>query len=168
MPAVLFVCTANQFRSPLAAACFSNVLERQGLGAEWLVESAGTWTSAGVPAHPIAQKNAERLGIKGLEFHRSRQVSFDLLDRYDLIVVMESGHKEALVMEFKPVRQRIYMLSEIIEGIQYDIPDPVAPGNHPEDVSTELYSLINQGANKIISLARALHSARQIEQQGYS
>jgi protein-tyrosine phosphatase len=168
MPTVLFVCTANQFRSPLAAACFSSVVERQALGDEWLVESAGTWTQDGIPALSIAQKNAERLGIRGLEHHRSRQVSAELLGGYDLIVVMESGHKEALIAEFKPVRARIFMLSEIVDGIQYDIPDPVAPGNHPEDISAELYSMINQGAKKIIDLARVLHSARQVEQQGDS
>ena len=168
MPAILFVCTANQFRSPLAAACFSSMIERQNLGEEWLVESAGTWTQEGMPALSIAQKNAERLGIHGLELHRSRQVSAELLDGYDLIVVMESGHKEALVTEFKAVQSRIYMLSEIIDGIQYDVPDPVSPGNHPQDISTELHSMIKLGANKIISLASVLHSARIADQQGNS
>jgi protein-tyrosine-phosphatase len=165
MPAVLFVCTANQFRSPLGAACFLEALSHQTLDMEWRVESAGTWTSDGLPALAMAQKNAEKLGIKGLELHRSRQVSKELLAQYDLIIVMESGHKEALVTEFKQARSRIYMLSEIVDGIQYDIPDPVMPGNRPQDISLELHSLINQGATKIINLARTLYSIRKNEPQ---
>ena len=164
MPAVLFVCTANQFRSPLAAACFSSVIEHKNLHEEWLIESAGTWAMEAMPALSAAQKNAERLGIKCLEHHRSRQVSAELINGYDLIVAMEAGHKEAMLVEFKPVKGRIYMLSEIIDGIQYDIPDPVAPGNHPEAISMELYSLIDKGADKIINLARMLHSARQVKE----
>jgi protein-tyrosine phosphatase len=161
MPNILFVCTANQFRSPFAAACLVNVLQNRFDGETWVVESAGTWAPEGAPAIASALKNAERLGLKGLARHRSRQVSISLLERYDLVIVMESGHKEALSTEFKSVRNRIFMVSEIIDGIQYDIPDPAVPGNKPDEVALELQALINKGAEKIIILARSMNSAGQ-------
>ena len=51
MPKVLFVCTANRFRSPLAAAIFKRfLLESQETG-RWRVSSAGTWTRSGLPVN---------------------------------------------------------------------------------------------------------------------
>ena len=43
MPTVLFVCTGNLHRSPLAAAFLRRLLQESKL-AGWQVESAGTWT----------------------------------------------------------------------------------------------------------------------------
>ena len=54
MPTLLFVCTANRFRSPLAAAYAARQLRDAGLPADWQAASAGTWTPAGLPAHPKA------------------------------------------------------------------------------------------------------------------
>jgi protein-tyrosine phosphatase len=163
MPSILFVCTANQFRSPLAAACLLSWLDRQNMRTGWVVESAGTWTKEGLSALLLAQQSAKRLGLQGLASHRSRQVSAELLKQYDLIIVMEAGHKEALNAEFRSVRSHIFMLSEVVENIQYDIPDPVllaAPADGV-GVATKLYSLINNGADRILDLARTLSSARK-------
>ena len=117
MPSVLFVCTANQFRSPIAAACFLKHIEREALDTKWKVESAGTWTESGMHAPGIALQVARSLGLDGLESHLTRQVEQDLLDQFDLVIVMEKGHKEAIYTEFPSARQRLYLLSEIVEGI---------------------------------------------------
>jgi protein-tyrosine-phosphatase len=98
--------------------------------------------------------------LAGVNQHLTHQVNAAMLEKFDLIIVMESGHKEALNVEFKFARERIYMLSEVVDGMQYDIPDPVIPGIQPEDVAIELNTLITTGAPKIFALAREIHSSR--------
>jgi protein-tyrosine phosphatase len=159
MPSILFVCTANQFRSPLAAACLLDAIQRARLAGVWIVESAGTWTKAGIPAPELSRQIASELGLPGLESHLTRQVDQELLSQFDLIIAMEAGHKEALGIEFPSTQKRVFMLSEIVEGIQYDIPDPVAPGIDPNEVAHELKMLIDEGVSKITHLAESL-SAR--------
>jgi len=156
MPSILFICTANQFRSPLAAACLLNIIDLEKPAGEWVVESAGTWTSEGQPVPALTIQVARKLGLRGLEKQRTRQVSRELLSRFDLSIVMEAGHKEALQMEFPEARSRIFMLSEVVEGIAYDIPDPAQPDVEAYPVSRELKMLIDRHADRIFKLAQSL------------
>ncbi len=156
MPSILFICTANQFRSPLAAACLRNIIEFEAPNGTWRVESAGTWATPGQPAPDLTLQIARRLGLKGLELHRTRAVSKELLLDYDLNIVMEAGHKEALNLEFPATRSRTFMLSEIVHGIMYDIPDPAVNMDEATPVSRELKILIDKNAYKILNLAEKL------------
>jgi len=156
MPSVLFICTANQFRSPLAAACLLDAIQVVQPAGVWIVESAGTWTEAGMTAPELVRQIASGLGLPGFESHRTRQVDQELLSQFDLSIVMEAGHKEALCIEFSFIKKRVYMLSEIVEGVLYDIPDPAAPGMDPNEVARELIMLVSEGASKIIHLAESL------------
>ena len=90
---------------------------------EWRIESAGTWAINGLPAAKNTQIVAEEYGID-LADHSSKQVTFDSLRLFDLIVTMEKNHKEALLNEFKEIAGRIIYLSEIVGG-SFDINDPV-------------------------------------------
>ena len=158
MPSVLFVCTANQFRSPIAAACFSKLIEREAPDKKWRVASAGTWTESGMRAAGIASRVADSLGLGRLESHLTRQIEQDLLVQFDLVIVMEAGHKEALYSEFPSVRQRLYLLSELVDGIPYDIPDPADSGVDPFEVGREICTLLARGEEKILQVAESLCS----------
>jgi len=168
MPSILFVCTANQFRSPLAAAFLLKLIGSDHGTEEWRVESAGTWTEPGRPAASLALRIAKRLNLPGLNEHRTCQVSQELLDGYDLILMMETGQLEAIASEFHTVFGRLMLLSEIVDGVPYDIPDPVNVMNDPDEVASELQMLIEKGGNKILKLAESLHQARQILREGVS
>jgi protein-tyrosine phosphatase len=156
MPSILFICTANQFRSPLAAACLLDAFQVARPAGVWIVESAGTWTKAGMPAPEISRQIASELGLSGLEDHRTRQVDQELLSQFDLSIVMEAGHKEALRIEFPSIKKRIYMLSEVVEDARFDIPDPAASDVDPNEVAIELKMLIGKGVNNIIHLAESI------------
>ena len=156
MPSILFICTANQFRSPLAAACFLKAIEQERAAETWVVESAGTWTKDGMPAAEITLQVARQLGVHGLHGHRTRQISQNLLNQYNLIIVMERGHKESISIEFPSMRPRLYLLSEIVDSIAYDIPDPGEHGIHAGEIGRELCLLLNRGKEKILQLARSL------------
>jgi hypothetical protein len=68
---------------------------------------------------------------------------------------MEQGHKEAISSEFRSVRQRLFLLSEIVDGSRYDIPDPGDPGTDPNDIARALCQLVLTGKEKILELARS-------------
>ncbi len=143
MPALLFVCTANRFRSPLAQAFFQEKLRQLPNTAGWRVESAATWGDANLPAMPEALLEAKKRGLN-LGNHRSKSVTNQLIKQYDLILVMETGHKEALQMEFPAIKSRIYLLSEVGGGTPFSIPDPYLSGDEPAEVAREIEDLIDK------------------------
>ena len=147
MPSILFVCTANRFRSPLAAAIFLSKLN----ASNWRVESAGTWATAGQPAVKEAISEAQKRGLD-ISGHTSRAVDKKLVRQFDLILVMESGQKEALTNEFPELKEKIYMLSEVAGNAAYSIPDPYLTKESAEDVANEIEGLIDQNFDLICSL----------------
>lgn len=154
MPSILFVCTANRFRSPIAALYFAQALVRRGDDHDIQVSSAGTWASDGQPAMTTAIKLAQEYGVD-LSYHKSRVVSEDLLAQSDLTLVMESGHKEAITHEFPGTADRVYLLTEVVEGLDVNIPDPYGEAQaDPEEVVKEIIDLIDGGYQKIVSIAR--------------
>jgi protein-tyrosine-phosphatase len=153
-PSVLFVCTANICRSPMAMALMRARLERlEEDWKDWLVESAGTWTVGGVPASSMSQKSMARRGLS-LMGHLSRPVTEALLQKFNLILTMESGHKEALCVEFPSIAPRIFLLSEMA-GEEAPIDDPY--GGNIQDFEQAIRDIDNYlevGWSKIIMLAR--------------
>jgi protein-tyrosine phosphatase len=157
MPAILFVCTANQFRSPLAAACLIQIIDSSDQSAEaWQITSAGTWTSDGEITSSATRKIAQQLGLPGVDQHRTRSINGPLLQENDLIIVMEAHHKEALSSEFPEDRARVFMLSEVTDGYIYDFPDPLKTGDDLFESATELCTKIKSSASKILKLAESL------------
>ena len=156
MPSVLFVCTGNQFRSPIAAAAFIKKLNDEGGAIGWRVESAGTWTEVGQPPLPAAIQAAAACGLS-LEGHTARLVEASILSCADLILVMESGQKEAILSEFPNVSKRVFLLSEVAEGVAYNIPDPLAGEEDlSEEIAKEVCALVGKGFGKICELALKL------------
>ena len=148
MQAILFVCTANICRSPMAMAIFMRKISNPS---GWRIESAGTWAIDGLPAAKYTQIVADEYGINLTE-HLSRQVTLDILSQFNLIVTMEKNQKEALQNEFKQFSERIYYLSEIIGG-SFDIKDPIG-GSIEEfyDTAREIDNIFTRGWGKIMEL----------------
>lgn len=169
MPSVLFVCTVNRFRSPLAAAIFSKALVEENnreiaslihRAGPWRVRSAGTWA---IPGQPVVQEvypAAQKLGLD-LAHHRAERVSGQLLSEYDLILVMQASQKEALLSEFPSLEGSIYLLSHVVERGSYDIPDTFQSEHEVAEVTAELDELIRRGLYSICVLAVALHNQRE-------
>jgi protein-tyrosine-phosphatase len=118
----------------------------------WQVESAGTWSIKGVPAAENSIIVSARRGID-LRGHRSRGISREMLVHFNLILVMESGQKEALSVEFPDMRSKVFLISEMV-GEQYDIKDPMGePLEDFEATAEEFEQIFNQGYARIVQLA---------------
>jgi protein-tyrosine-phosphatase len=152
MPNVLFVCTGNLYRSPLAAAFFRARLIANSQG-DWVVESAGTWTLPGQPIPPETLRAAAKFGAN-VEGHLSQLISADLLSRFDLVIVMEKGHKEALDQEFPFTSHKTHLISQVVDRLVCDIPDPLNSGQEIDMLASDLYKLIERGYPTICELAQ--------------
>lgn len=152
MPTILFVCTGNCYRSPIAAAAFHSQLVQNGLEAQWIVNSAGTWTSSGQQPPEEALKLARSHGL-AIDDHKTRQLTANLLAEADIVIVMEEGHRESIKAEFPFARAKVYLLSEVLEGIAYDIPDPAIEKGDAGNIIRDLVVMIRAGAMKIYRIA---------------
>ena len=152
MPSILVVCTANQCRSPLAAALLRRRLADSPQPAGWQVASAGTWVRPQAPAAPLMAQVAEEWGID-LHQHLAQEVSAGLLADQTLVLVMERGQKEALALEFPSMASRLYLLSELA-GPAYDVADPMQSSlDDYRATAQELDDLIARGLPRILALA---------------
>jgi len=152
MKTILVVCTANICRSPMAAGLLRARLKDDEAHRDWRVVSAGTWASEGrLPsAYGVAEMDERGIDIRA---HRSRSLSAELMEKADLVLVMTRNHAEALSVAFPDQDHKVYVLSEMV-GEAYNISDPYG-GTRLEYsyIAQELEQLINEGYERIVSLA---------------
>ena len=89
---IVFVCTGNICRSPMAAAIARDLLDRAGRS-DVEVESAGTFALDGHVPTSDAELAAEAHGLS-LDGHRAQQLTRELVADADLVVGMEREHAE--------------------------------------------------------------------------
>lgn len=92
---LLFVCTANCCRSPLAEGLFKKLMPDR-LSRRVRVKSAGTAAFNGSPASQLAVQVGREVDID-ISSHRSQAVNAKLLNDADLILVMEPPHRDRLL-----------------------------------------------------------------------
>ncbi|MHB8086961.1 MAG: arsenate reductase/protein-tyrosine-phosphatase family protein [Anaerolineaceae bacterium] len=157
MPAILFICTANQFRSPIAAASFAQVLSSSRNPDTWKIASAGTWTTSGLPAHPKAVIAASTIGLD-ITNHQTQEVNSEFINEFDLIVVMENNHKESLELEFPQTLGKIVILGQIANVPDGEIPDPAKDAfTNSDEVAELINTSIKQTFSKLVQLTLLLH-----------
>jgi protein-tyrosine phosphatase len=147
---ILVVCTANICRSPMAEALLK---ARVPPGEHWRIESAGTWAMDGQLVSTNTQLVLQQRGLDA-SLHRSRSVNSELIKDFNLILVMEPGHKEALQVEFPQAAGRIFLFSEMV-GMKYPVVDPYGrPLKDYLDTARELDQIFEAGFETIARLAR--------------
>lgn len=124
---IVFVCTGNTCRSPLAEALFKKSLaDRLGCKPDALPEhgfdirSAGLVAFDGDPAAAPAAEVGRELGAD-LSGHMSRRLSADLAAHADLLIVMTQSHQSMLFGGYPVLGSTPRLLSPTGE----DIPDPI-------------------------------------------
>lgn len=117
---LLFVCTANICRSPMA----EGFARHYGASRSWPVEarSGGIMGLVGHPADPLAVRVMSEAGVD-ISAHRSSPVEPEHMDWAHHVLVMEMRHASALRRRFPEHDAKILMLGNF--GGLVEIPDPV-------------------------------------------
>lgn len=117
---LLFVCSGNIVRSPMAEAMARAYAGERGRSIQ--ARSAGTLGLVDQLAHPKAVAVCAELGID-LTPHRSQGVSPELVEWADYVLVMEYAHA-AVVRELAPEHAEKTLLLGSLVG-RLEIADPI-------------------------------------------
>jgi protein-tyrosine-phosphatase len=124
---VLFVCTGNACRSPMAQVIFKKLVGNDpslpSAGIE--VDSAGTGVGLD-SATPDAIECMAEYGLN-LNSHQPKSINSHLVQWSDLVLVMESRHKEVVLSRFPNAAKKTHLLSEYV-GESGGVPDPYLQG----------------------------------------
>ena len=118
MRRILFLCTGNTCRSPMAEGLFRAACERRGVAAT--VSSAGLAAEPGAPVSELSVLACREVGVD-ISAHRARALTPQMLRESDLIYCMTEGQRAALVGVAPSVREKVRVLSG-------EVPDPFGGG----------------------------------------
>lgn len=152
--AVLFVCTGNICRSPMAEGVFRKLVADAGLAERFEIDSAGMiGFHAGHPPDPSAQAVAARHGYD-IAMQSARRIDPRDFGRFDYVVALDSGHHRRL-MALRPdgSEARLRLMMEFAPGFgTLDVPDPY--GGAEGDFERAL-GMIEAGAAGLLDAIRA-------------
>lgn len=115
---ILYVCTGNTCRSPMAAAItLARMAEASDRYADLAVASCGLYAAVGAPASEGAEKTLSRHGLTAAA-HQARQLTPDHIAAADLILTMTAAQAATLSQAFPQAAGRIRPLAG------QDISDP--------------------------------------------
>lgn len=141
MKHVLFVCTGNTCRSPMAEGLFRLATRDRE---DFSVSSAGVSASPGAPCNPESAALLKRYGA-ALDGFGSRAVSDAILAKATHVFAMTQNHLQMLEARFPKHSDKFYLTCEFADipgaGIGADIPDPIGMGRNAYDEVAEVLAV---------------------------
>lgn len=116
---ILFVCTENTCRSPMAEYIFNSKTKENNLNHK--ASSAGI-SSGGNLASENSIKVMSEINID-ITNHISKQLSKEIIDLADLILVIGKSHLE-IIFKYFECREKTFLINDYINHTKSDIIDP--------------------------------------------
>jgi protein-tyrosine phosphatase len=148
---VLFVCSGNICRSPMAEAVFAHLVDRAGLPDRFEIASAGTgdW-HAGEPPHRGTLDALRRHDIPAVAGKRAQTIDRAMLSRADYIVAMDDDHVYELSAFGASAHGKVSRLLDYApQAPARNVPDPYYSGRYEE-----VYQLVTVGAQGLLDYLR--------------
>lgn len=140
---VVFVCTGNICRSPMAERLLHSKL---GPASGWSVASAGLMAGYGHPASEAAVTALREVGVDMTD-HVSRPLTAALANAATLIIVMTAAHKDQLQLRFSGTGEKAFLLKSFLDEPGADVLDPIGM---PLSVYRKLRDDMNEAIPEII------------------
>ena len=141
MKTILFLCTGNVCRSPMAEGLFRHAVMGRG---EFRILSAGLGAVDGQPPTPHSVQAMHEIGID-ISQQRSRALTAELVRSADLILGMTHSHTDTVALLYPSAAEKTFLLREFdetLEPYEKDISDPIGSPYH---IYVECRDQIEQG-----------------------
>lgn len=159
---VLFVCTANICRTPMAESYFNRLVEQGGLEELMGAESAGTWAFDGASAAELSRQVCAENGLD-VSRHRSQSIDLHLMKSADLVLCMAQEHKNDLARVFPHLREKIFTLKEFQPRISVELASIADPYGKSIEQYRETFGIIAREIRRIFPLVRQQAQAKRGE-----
>ncbi len=153
MKTILFICTGNVCRSPMAEGLFREAVRGRG---QFRVLSAGLGALDGQPPTPHSVRAMRELGID-ISGQRSRMLTADLVRQADYIFGMTHSHVETIALMYPQMAEKAFLVREFdetLEPYEKDISDPIG-GSYQVYLNTR--DQIEQGIASLLHFMEQHH-----------
>src|ERR1700744_2220623 len=159
MRTVLFVCTGNVCRSPMAQGLFADLVKGRS---DIEVTSAGIGAVGGQPPSHYSVEVMAELGLD-IRHIRSKPLMAELVRRADFIFVMTYGHLDSMLLLFPSAAEKTFLLREFetdLPVMERELSDPIGQSR---EVYRECREQIRTALPRLLDLVlRSTHDETRV------
>jgi len=159
MRTVLFVCTGNVCRSPMAQGLFADLVKGRS---DIEVTSAGIGAVGGQSPSPHSVEVMHEMGLD-IRNIRSKPLMADLVRKADFIFVMTYGHLDSMLLLFPSAAEKTFLLREFetdLPVMERELSDPIGQSR---EVYRECRDQIRSALPRLLDLVlRSTHDETRV------